>query len=136
MDEEEARFQQLSRQGFIEGPEWLELFDYLFRKYQPFLKAYIRQRLSGQRMLEPEFEEDLIQDVYVEAMVSLQRRPQGFTLNFRSWLSILLQHCWQRLYFNKPLRVIVDFYQPAPAGRPGPVICLPLAMHVRNFNEI
>lgn len=135
MDDIEHRYYRDCQLGLLDGPEWMELYEFLFARYGAFLKLRIAHYYPDSHDLFPDSEEDVIQDIFLEAMCRLIERPDLLTMGFLSWFSF---HAYAHLgrLARRRHGVIVDFYPECRRRRPGSGISLPFGMSVRDFNEI
>lgn len=132
-DLREERFSRLCREGDLEGPELLELVDYLYRHYRPAVLLYIQRGNSGRPRPFHIDDEDILQEAFLNAMKFLKQHPTRVTCSFFSLLSVNVQAAIMR---SGGLRAIVDFRERGPGRMSGLVFELPFAMSERTYYEI
>lgn len=130
----EYRFKHLCREGTLDGPELLELMDFLYRHYRPAILLYIRRWNDKRPQPFHENDEDILQEAFLRSMKFLKKHPTRVTCSFFTLLSIQAMAVIRQS--RRSSWVIVRFREKRPGRKPEPVVALPYAMSVRMYHEV
>ena len=130
----EDRFKYLCRTGRLDGPELLELVDYLYRHYRLAILLFIRRWNDERPQPFHENDEDILQEAFLRSMKFLKKHPTRVTCSFFTLLSINALAAMRQS--RRGVRGIVRFRETRPGRKLLSSYELPFTMSERMYFEI